>query len=334
MARGRGGRPGVGGEQHRDVVGRTRAVHLHLDTARSMASDARWPSTAAASAGAAARRAAATAAAAWSSARTAAARAASRAAARSSCCSSSARRAPASSAWARTAPSESPYLRSRSWRSWRRTRHDLDPEGVLLDPLADAAQVARQVRQLGRHPAQPALEVGERHPVGQRRDGLAEGVDGASLVGQRGDRPLGGGPVGHRVGEQGLLGLQPLVLVRAADAGRRELVDLEAEQVDLAGPGPRVAPEGGQLGVDGPHAGAGLAQRSEVDRRRSGRGRLAARPGTAGTGGRAARAGRRGARPTRPARRSWPAGRSRRRGCGPSAGIDPGEDHLAVGRRR
>ena len=52
------------------------------------------------------------------------------------------------------------------------------------------------------------------------------------------------------VGEELLLGLERRVLVGVVEAGGVDLADLEAQQVELAGPGPVVAAEPGELGVD------------------------------------------------------------------------------------
>ena len=53
-----------------------------------------------------------------------------------------------------------------------------------------------------------------------------------------------------RVGEQRLLGLERDVFVGVVEPGGVDLVDLVAEQVDLARPGPGVATERGELGVE------------------------------------------------------------------------------------
>ena len=53
-----------------------------------------------------------------------------------------------------------------------------------------------------------------------------------------------------RVGEQRLLGFERDVLGRVVDAGGVDLVDLEAQQVDLARAGAVVAAERRELGVE------------------------------------------------------------------------------------
>ena len=98
-----------------------------------------------------------------------------------------------------------------------------------------------------------------------------------------------------------------------------ELVDLEAQQVDLAGPGPLVAAELGQRGVDARRPRARAArERREVDCRRSGRARRAASAGASSdwwacwpwrSTSRSPQLGQRS--------RRWPGGRRRRPATGP-----------------
>ena len=124
------------------------------------------------------------------------------------------------------------------------------------------------------------------------------------------------------------------VLVGSVERGGVELVDLEAEQVELAGPGPVVAAEAARAGVDLSQLGPGRLQRAEVDAAEAvERGPLRPGPGAA-TGGRAGRAGRPGARPPRPARRRWPAARRRRPGSGRRRARPGAARPLVVARRR
>ncbi len=65
-------------------------------------------------------------------------------------------------------------------------------------------------------------------------------------------------------GQGVLLGIEPLVLEGVVHGGRGELLDLVAQQVDLAGTRPGIATETGQRLVDRPDALAGLVERRQV----------------------------------------------------------------------
>ncbi len=67
------------------------------------------------------------------------------------------------------------------------------------------------------------------------------------------------------IGEHGFLLIERLVLVGIDHRGGVELVDLEAQQIDLACPGALVTPQRRQFGVDLGEAGARGAQGSEID---------------------------------------------------------------------
>jgi hypothetical protein len=71
--------------------------------------------------------------------------------------------------------------------------------------------------------------------------------------------------VSGRAGQELLLLGQPDLLVRVLEGGPVELVDLEPQEVELAGPRPLVAAEGGQRGVDVGELGLGRDERREVD---------------------------------------------------------------------
>src|SRR3546814_5318456 len=59
--------------------------------------------------------------------------------------------------------------------------------------------------------------------------------------------------------------VEALVFVRAGDGRGVELVDLEAQQVDLAGARPLVTAEGGELLVDPPHIASCGGEAGAVD---------------------------------------------------------------------
>jgi hypothetical protein len=67
--------------------------------------------------------------------------------------------------------------------------------------------------------------------------------------------------VGDGVGEQVLLLVEAVVLVGVLEAGVVELVELVAQQVDLAGPGALVAAELGELLLERGDLGPGVPQR-------------------------------------------------------------------------
>jgi hypothetical protein len=71
--------------------------------------------------------------------------------------------------------------------------------------------------------------------------------------------------VGAGVGQQRLLGGEAVVLVGVLDTDFVELGDLEAQEVDLAGPGALVAPKLDQLGIDRRQLGIGVAKGLQVD---------------------------------------------------------------------
>ena len=101
--------------------------------------------------------------------------------------------------------------------------------------------------------------------VAQSSGGGGDRVPPAAVTGEH----LVGGTAGETVllgvGERVLLHLQRGVLVRVVDGGGVELGDLEPGEVELAGAGPLVAAERGQLGVELGQPGARRAQRGEVD---------------------------------------------------------------------
>ncbi len=86
----------------------------------------------------------------------------------------------------------------------------------------------------------PGLQTGQGHATGQGPGGLGQPVEGAGLLdpGHGGQGRGRGLPVGGRLGQPVLLGLEPVVLVAVLDGGALDLADLVAEEVDLAGPLP------------------------------------------------------------------------------------------------
>ena len=139
-------------------------------------------------------------------------------------------------------------MRPSSWSWWRRRAHGLDPCRIVVDPLDLAAQLLLDVGQLALRAAQPGGERGERRPAVERGERGADRVERRTLerLVRAGERLA----VRDRVGEQRLLGLERDVLGRVVEPGRGDLLDLVAEQVDLAGPGTCVAAERGELGVE------------------------------------------------------------------------------------
>ena len=135
-----------------------------------------------------------------------------------------------------------PYLRPSSRSSWRRARTVVEALGVLVDPLDLVAQLLLDVGQLALHAPQPPGERRERRPAVERGHRVPERVGRRAF--ERLVRVRERVAVGDRVGEQRLLGFERDVLGGIVEPGGVDLVHLEAEQVDLAGPGAGVAAEG------------------------------------------------------------------------------------------
>ena len=109
-----------------------------------------------------------------------------------------------------------------------------------------SAHVGRHVGELGRDPVESGRGVGERRATVERgegdghRVGRAPSPVSASTATSAASRC----PVAS-ASDLGLVA-QALVLVTVGEGGGRQLVDLEAQQVDLPGPLALVAPEGGE----------------------------------------------------------------------------------------
>ena len=97
--------------------------------------------------------------------------------------------------------------------------HRVDPLGILVDPVDLVAQLLLDVGELALQPAQACRQPRE------RRAAVERGERGAERVGPGTFERLVGlgecGPVGDRVAEQQLLGLERDVLGRDPPAGRR-----------------------------------------------------------------------------------------------------------------
>ena len=98
------------------------------------------------------------------------------------------------------------------------------------------------------HPARPPIACRGSPVVAECRD--------------RGTQPLRDGPWHRRARSPRR---RDVVLVGVVDAGGVELVDLEPQQIDLAGPGPLVAAERREFGVDLGEPRPCGSQRAEVD---------------------------------------------------------------------
>ncbi len=137
----------------------------------------------------------------------------------------------------------------------------LEPLRVVRDPLARDPQLLGDVVELGLGRAHPRVELGERRPTGERVDRVAERVETGTF-----DRVVGARQrvaVRGRVGEQGLLLLEPRLFVDVVDGGGGDLVHLEPEEVDLACSGAFVATQRGEVSGDGACFGARGAVRSQ-----------------------------------------------------------------------
>jgi hypothetical protein len=152
--------------------------------------------------------------------------------------------------------------------------HELELLRVLVDRLAAGPQLGRQVDDLGRQGAEALLGGAERPATGHGGDRHAQGaggrghaVGGGVVLGAAQGDDRGGGrlAVGGGVGERVLARLELAILVGAGDGGGGDLVDLVAHQVELAGPGPLVAPHARQLVEQVVDRDARRPQRGEVD---------------------------------------------------------------------
>ena len=97
------------------------------------------------------------------------------------------------------------------------------------------------------------------------RDRGLDGIEGTAVARERLDRGGRRLAVRLRPRQHVLATLELLVLVGTGDGRRIELVELEAQQVDLAGPGANVAAERGERGVDLGESRPRGAQRLEID---------------------------------------------------------------------
>ncbi len=125
------------------------------------------------------------------------------------------------------------------------------------------------VVELGRLDLQGAdtfRERGERLAPGQRGDRGAERVLRATF--ELRVRRFERGAVRLRVGEDLLVGRELRLLVCVFDHGGSDLLELVAQQVELARPRTVVATQLGQLGLDPAAVRVGLGERGPRDRRR------------------------------------------------------------------
>ena len=141
------------------------------------------------------------------------------------------------------------------------------PLGVLLDAVGHVARRSARCRRARRAAAaRRSAAAAVRRPVAQPSGGGGDGVAAAAVVGEhrraRRRRPRRCATASASASSSTL---EHGVLVGVVERGGVELGDLEAEQVDLAGAGPLVAAERGQLGVELGQPGPRGAQRGEVD---------------------------------------------------------------------
>ena len=123
--------------------------------------------------------------------------------------------------------------------------------GVVVDPLAERPQLRRDVGELGGHARRRSVRR-RTAAAGERGDRVAERVGGAAFGGERLDRGAAAASwCALASASSVLLGSRASSSSGSACAAD-QLVDLEPQQVDLAGPGPLVATERGQRRVDRP----------------------------------------------------------------------------------
>ncbi len=117
----------------------------------------------------------------------------------------------------------------------------LEPLGVVGDRLGRHPHVVLDVGELGLRGAQTRRDLGERRAPVERGERGTERVERGTL--ERGVRATERLAMGGGVGEQHLLGLERHFLAGVVELGARDLVHLEAQQVDLARSRARVAAE-------------------------------------------------------------------------------------------
>ena len=250
---------------------------------------------------------------------------------------SAARRSRPSPAKARTSSRVSPVLALQLVQELAPGPDLLEPGGVVLPRLDHVAQLGGQVgrrsammprtrRSSGSSGARPA-----RAPDASASRSTAPGAARSPVgAGQGAEGGGGRGPVGRRLGQPLLLGLQGLLLVGPGEPGRLDLVHLEGQHLGLPGPLAGVATQALGLAQQGGQAGPGglHRRRCRPPRRRRGPGAgPRARPGSGAGAGRAARAGRRRPRPARRAAPCRPSTQARDRPC---AGHRPGQGDLVA----
>ncbi len=161
-----------------------------------------------------------------------------------------------------------PHVRERLAVLPRELAQELPPRPDLLESLrvvlhrvACDAQVPAELGELRLRGAEPFGELCERTAARQCCRRRADRVERRALDGAV--RGCQGFAMRQRVGEQRLLGFERDVFARIVEAGGLDLVDLKAQEVELARTGPVVPAESSELGVDASHLGSGGTVRGE-----------------------------------------------------------------------
>ena len=160
--------------------------------------------------------------------------------------------------WPCTDVGDRPAPRGATWTATNRS-------GLPSIVSDAAAQVVGHVVELSGHRPEAVDGGAERRPVVELPKGHRDQIAGATL---RSEGRLSGGrrrPMGVRVSQEGLLGCQPLVLVSVGEADPLDLVELEAQEVDLPLPCPSVAPEHAEGDVGLPDGGSARLEVAQVD---------------------------------------------------------------------
>ena len=119
-----------------------------------------------------------------------------------------------------------------------------EPLGVVFDALGDGPDVVGDVVEIGVHRPQPRRQITVRRTRSPSAASAAPMASRAPPSSRRAHRsPAPRLTVRHRVGELALVSFELCVFVGVDDGGRRQFVDLEPVEVDLARPGPLVAAE-------------------------------------------------------------------------------------------
>ena len=131
---------------------------------------------------------------------------------------------------------------------------------------ASPPELGSSVGELGGDVAEPLGDIVEGRAGPEQRDGRAEQIGRAAVVGDERESSLSRLAMCNRAGQGVLELIEVGFLVLVDELSCFDLLDLEPQQIELASTRPGVAAESGQRRVDLCQSSARRAQRREVDR--------------------------------------------------------------------